>query len=89
MSDKFNCSMCGECCRHIENIPDLSTYNRGDGVCINLESNLCRIYENRPDICNVEKMYDIKYKEYYTREEFYKINENVCKEIKKLINIHG
>ena len=35
--------------------------DRGDGACANLnEKNQCSIYETRPDICRVDKMYKIK-----------------------------
>ena len=27
-------------------------------MCIHLKDNLCSIYESRPDICKVEKMYE-------------------------------
>jgi len=80
----FNCSMCGECCRHINLIPELTEFDNGSGVCIYLQGNLCSIYENRPDICNVDVMYEKKFKTKYTKEEFYKVNQDACKEIMKL-----
>ena len=79
----FDCSMCGECCRHINLIPELAEFDDGTGVCIYLQGNLCSIYENRPDICNVDVMYEKKFKTEYTKEEFYKINREACKEIMK------
>ncbi len=80
----FDCSMCGECCRHINLIPELTEFDNGSGVCIYLQGNLCSIYENRPDICNVDVMYEKKFKTKYTKEEFYKVNQDACKEIMKL-----
>ena len=80
----FACSMCGECCRHINLIPELTEFDNGSGVCIYLQGNLCSIYENRPDICNVDVMYEKKFKTKYTKEEFYKVNQDACKEIMKL-----
>lgn len=76
--------MCGECCRHINLIPELTEFDNGSGVCIYLQGNLCSIYENRPDICNVDVMYEKKFKTKYTKEEFYKVNQDACKEIMKL-----
>ena len=38
--------------------------DRGDGACGHLtEDNLCSIYENRPDFCNVDKNYEMFLKE--------------------------
>ena len=80
----FNCSMCGECCRHINLIPELTEFDNGSGVFIYLQGNLFSIYENRHDICNVDVMYEKKFKTKYTKEEFYKVNQDACKEIMKL-----
>lgn len=80
----FDCSMCGECCRHIDLIPDLAEFDDGTGVCKYLHGNLCSIYENRPDICNVDTMYDKVYHAQFSKEEFYKINQDACKEIIKM-----
>lgn len=58
----------------------------GDGVCIHLtDDNLCDIYENRPDICNVEKMYETLYKSMMSKEEYEKKNMEGCRMLKFLI----
>ena len=80
--NKFECSKCGECCRHINYIPELKKFDSGNGACINLRDNLCTIYDNRPGICRVDIMYERTYKKMYTREEFYRLNKEVCKELK-------
>ena len=55
---RFNCDRCGLCCRSIGGIPQLKQFDRGDGVCCHLtDANLCDMYESRPEVCNVEKMY--------------------------------
>ena len=48
----WQCKKCGSCCRFVFKTP----LDRGDGVCKHLEedTNLCKIYDNRPDICKVE-----------------------------------
>ena len=53
----FLCSQCGACCR---NVAHLDLPSDKDGGCLNLdkETNKCSIYENRPDICRVDKMYE-------------------------------
>ncbi len=62
-----------------------SNLDRGDGICryLDINSKLCSIYENRPDKCNVDKIYDMLYKNTLTKEEYYKLNYEACKFIKK------
>ena len=78
----FNCTKCGECCRHIDRVPELSKFDDGNGVCIHLKGNLCDIYYHRPVICNVDRMYELYFANEYLKDDFYKINENACEIIK-------
>lgn len=79
----FKCDKCGICCRNIGNIEDLRGFDNGNGECIYLTANnLCKIYDRRPSICNVDLMYDILYKYYMTKEEYYKLNEESCHALK-------
>lgn len=77
----FHCSQCGECCRHINLVPQLAEFDQGNGVCINLRGNKCAIYENRPEICNVDLMYEKYFASTFSREEFYALNEVACREL--------
>ncbi len=79
MPDKFPCTKCGECCRHISLIPELSEFDDGTGACVHLKNNLCEIYDARPDICRVDVMYEKLFKSSFTREEFYELNLQSCK----------
>ena len=80
----FPCEKCGICCKHINLIPQLKQFDSGNGRCIHLmDNNLCAIYENRPDICNVDKMYELKYSKLMTEDEYLKLNVEGCKELKK------
>lgn len=83
VSEVFPCSKCGECCRHIDLVPELASFDRGDGVCIHMKDNLCDIYENRPDICCVDTMYEKQYSRLYSREIFYRMNLEACRELQK------
>ena len=83
----FFCDKCGECCRHIHLIEELRTYDRGDGQCRYLTGNLCSIYETRPDICNVEKMFQKKFSGLMSREEYIRLNHEGCKQIKQMNNL--
>lgn len=81
----FPCEKCGLCCRHIDLIPQLKEYDQGNGRCIHLmDNNLCSIYDERPDICNVRKMYELAYCKQMSEEEYIKLNIVGCEAIKKL-----
>lgn len=78
---QFVCSKCGECCRHIKGIPELSDFDNGEGVCINLVGNICSIYEIRPEICDVKKMYEKYFSLTITEEAFFEMNYKICKKL--------
>jgi len=53
----FLCSQCAACCKIAGAIKLMP--NRGDGACVYLlDNNLCSIYDVRPDICRVDKMFE-------------------------------
>ena len=83
--EKFKCDCCGLCCRHVDrNIFD-NNLDRGDGVCkfLDTSKNLCTIYENRPDFCNVEKGYKKYFAELYSEEEYLQLNYLACEKLKE------
>ncbi len=83
-SEHFKCDCCGLCCRSLKKVSALADFDRGDGVCVNLgDDNLCKVYNSRPEICNVELMYERFFSSYCSKKEFYKINEEQCKKIKE------
>lgn len=87
MIDKFPCTGCGACCRRIQNLKEYSDklaieksmpeisfpYENKDGVCEKLIDNKCSIYEDRPLICNIEKMDKI-----LKMDKFHEMNANIC-----------
>ena len=79
----FPCSQCGECCRHIDLVPQLADLDLGNGICIHLKGNLCEIYWSRPEVCSVDLMYKKYFGSQYTRDEFYELNRAVCKNLQK------
>ena len=85
----FPCSMCGLCCQNIGHIESFKEYDRGDGICkyFDFDNNGCKIYENRPDICNIDRMYSkYFYKEYKTLSDFYIANANSCNFLQEKVN---
>ena len=76
----FECIKCGICCKKINNIPELNKYDDGNGRCIHLSvDNLCSIYSSRPEICNVDVMYEKQYKNIMSREEYDRVNTEGCR----------
>lgn len=81
----FECDKCGACCRCAAAISKFPDLDRGDGVCRYLNNdNTCSIYEERPEICRVDDMYERFFAETYTREEYYNITHECCKLLKQL-----
>ena len=84
----FLCSQCGACCI----IAGKSGFmpSREDGACIHLlEDNSCGIYDTRPDICKVDKMFEIKSKEdpELTLKKHYKLNTKACHDLIDILDI--
>ena len=51
-------------------------------MCIHLKGNLCEIYDHRPLICSVDKMYETYFCSFYSREEYDKLNMDACQKLK-------
>ena len=83
---KFECDLCGLCCRNIRLSyfykPEL---DRGDGICKNLlEDNRCKIYNDRPIVCNVDAYYEKYLSKMMSRQQFYAMNYKMCAELKEI-----
>lgn len=85
----FPCTGCGLCCQNISNIEELKEFDLGNGLCKYFDSstNGCQMYDNRPNICRVDRMFDIKYHQYFTRENFYIENAKVCNDLQEKYNL--
>ena len=77
---EFLCSQCSACCR---NIKGLGLPHNGDGVCLNLDkqTNKCSIYEDRPEICRVDRMFENHFKSKMSKKEFFILNTKACHEL--------
>ena len=77
---EFLCSQCSACCR---NIAHLNLPHNGDGICLNLnkKTNKCSIYETRPDICRVDKMFEKHFKSKMSKKEFFVKNTESCHQL--------
>lgn len=57
-------------------------YDRGDGNCKYItKDNKCSIYNERPEICNTDILYEKYFYIYYTPEEWKEANMKACKEL--------
>ena len=80
----FICEKCGCCCRNLEKSELYANLDRGDGTCKFLTGNLCSIYENRPLLCRIDDCYEVYFKTFMTREEYYDLNKTACKKLMKM-----
>ena len=83
-ADGFICEKCGVCCRHIDTIPELREFDNGFGVCIHLKGSLCDIYEHRPDICSIERMYELRFSDMLSKEQYYALSARACRMLVQL-----
>ncbi|MFC4299733.1 MAG: YkgJ family cysteine cluster protein [Castellaniella sp.] len=82
----FPCSQCGKCCEHVGNLAATADLDRGDGVCKFYEQTTrqCRIYDQRPDICRVDRQYALHYQPLMSWEAFVALNTRGCKTLQAL-----
>ena len=61
----------------------MKDYQDIDGVCkyLDRKTNLCTIYNARPLVCNVDKYYEAYFKEQMSREKFYELNYQSCRNL--------
>ena len=81
----IDCNGCGECCSNLTSNPLYATLDRGDGVCrfLNVQTKLCSIYDQRPDICNSLKMYE-QYFHHLSKQAFINLNRQICEHARQV-----
>lgn len=83
----FDCDKCGECCRNIRLSPIYAELDDGTGKCRYLSGNICSIYENRPLLCRIDECYEVYFSEELSKEEYYRLNHEVCDKLKKHMEV--
>lgn len=80
----FPCERCGQCCRRVGETIIGKHLARPDGVCKHLDesTNLCTIYATRPIFCRVDEFYETNFSHEMSREEFYRLNKQLCKKFR-------
>lgn len=83
-NSKFPCDQCGKCCRNLNKSPLYADLHDGAGICryLNQETNLCTIYEKRPEKCNIIDSY-YHFHEVMTFHEYIERNIASCRELKE------
>lgn len=81
----FPCNQCGLCCQHVHLAEETRFLDRGDGTCRHYDtaSKGCSIYAERPDICRVDRQYELNYAQQYTWEDFVTQNRQACELLQK------
>lgn len=76
----FPCIACGECCRCSGSIPQLQALINKKGICRYFDetTQLCRVYSHRPEICNVDKVYETYFRNAMSEREFIVMNLEAC-----------
>ena len=70
---------CGLCCERAGHFGYMKQYDRGDGICKYLTADKkCAVYEDRPEVCNTDKLYEKFFASKMSREEYDKMNAEAC-----------
>lgn len=81
INSRFICTRCGLCCRNVRQHEWYRDLDRGDGACRHFAdaTNLCTIYESRPDACRIDVMYDRHFAPHVPRAAFDAANHAACR----------
>ena len=84
----YPCKRCGVCCRYVIYTEFGAFLANEKGICKYLDenTNLCKIYEQRPISCNVDEYYKKYYSAKMTIEEFYQMNLKSCELLRQEFN---
>ncbi|AGX87493.1 oxidoreductase-like protein [Candidatus Symbiobacter mobilis CR] len=86
----FPCTRCGLCCQNVHLSDETHFLDRGDGICkyYDVTYKGCSIYYERPDICRVDRMYELHFSHIYSWNEFVAINQQICVHLKAIFAAH-
>lgn len=81
----FQCDQCGLCCIGLDKSEVTADLHNGDGICkhLDLDTMLCKIYEERPIFCRVEEYFDTYLADKMDKDEFIRLNYEACQLKKK------
>ena len=87
----FPCNRCGACCRAVADSPLTAHLAAEDGACRHLDraTQLCRIYEQRPDICRVDLQYALHFQRTMSWDAFCTMNLRACATLRERYPLHS
>lgn len=87
---EFPCDRCGLCCQHLSGIELYKDLDDGSGVCIHFDrqTKLCKIYDHRPQKCNINAGY-VWFQNQMTYEEYRQLNIKACQKLKEEYLCHS
>ena len=94
----FNCTGCGLCCTRMESVlntpapfkwmePLIAEFPYGTdeyGACMMLEDGQCSVYENRPLLCNIERIAD-EMDTGMSKETWFELNYHGCRVLQQKV----
>ena len=88
MKKTFACYSCGACCHfiHLEDGHAHFKHPEFDHCKHLTKDNKCAIYDTRPDICRVDKQYDLQFSTDEYWEEYCEISLKACKILEDKVN---
>lgn len=91
MRQAFPCNRCGACCKSVGLSPLTAALDRGDGACRHYDDKegLCRVYAQRPDACNVEKVYDTHFASRLSWPAYVALNVEACAALEQRLRTAG
>ena len=85
--EKFPCTQCGCCCRRVGDALkqgiEFPYGAKEDGACEMLENNMCKVYNDRPTVCNIDSVIKLLGQD---KQEYYKESIRLCN---KMMNEDG
>ena len=85
---EFPCNRCGACCRQVHRAQETRYLDRGDGTCHHYEDSVgaCSIYNERPEVCRVDRQYELHYAQHFSWVEFIRLNMDACVIIRQTVS---
>jgi Fe-S-cluster containining protein len=86
IDEAFKCSRCGICCLHVDLMPGFAHMALTDGRCRHLTiDNLCAIYEERPDMCRTDFVYEKYFSKTLSTDNYNLLIDELCNQLKTIL----
>ena len=84
MHKAFQCDKCGKCCENLDRSEEYRDLDDGTGTCIyfDKQTRLCKIYDSRPERCNIQQSYK-RFESEMSYDEYLEMNLRACEILKR------